>query len=104
MESIPAGIPETRGRGLTRGEGTQIPAVRGERRREALRVFVVCWLVYVALWSPYIVREQRDFEPTTKSLEPPVLRLLKFGTLYQTVGKTFSTKIRLHPYSVDPHA
>jgi hypothetical protein len=33
-----------------------------------------------------------------------VLRLLKFGTLYQTVGKTFSTKIRLHPYSVEPHA
>ena len=54
--------------------------------------------------APYIVREQPDFEPTTKSLEPPVLRLLKFGTLYQAVGTTFSTKVRLHFYSVDPHA
>lgn len=28
-----------------------------ERRRAVLRVFLICWLVYMVFWAPYIVRE-----------------------------------------------
>src|SRR5579884_2283814 len=57
MESLPAGVSETRSRGLSVLPTAASPARVGPRSHMPLRVFVVCWLVYAVFWSPYIVRE-----------------------------------------------
>ena len=44
-------------RASTPGERSELLPIRIARRREALRVFLVCWLVYPVFWAPYIIRE-----------------------------------------------
>jgi hypothetical protein len=51
--------------------------------------------------SPYIVREQADFEPVVFAPEVPVVRLLKKGILYDPVGKAHAPLIKMHFYTVE---
>ena len=51
--------------------------------------------------SPYIVREQRAFEPLVLTPDVPLLAVLRDGTLFHGVGKTVTTTIRLHFYTTE---
>jgi hypothetical protein len=51
--------------------------------------------------SPYIVREQADFEPVVLAPEFPVFRVLQKGILYDPVGKAQAPLIKMHFYTVE---
>jgi hypothetical protein len=51
--------------------------------------------------SPYVVREERIQDPGKAVFEPPLERFLRDGTLYERVGRTFTTGLRLRFYSTD---
>jgi hypothetical protein len=51
--------------------------------------------------SPYVVKESRIPQLRGSVYEPPILRFLRDGTLFENVGRTFTTRLRLRFYSTD---
>ncbi len=51
--------------------------------------------------SPYVVKGARIPNVKEAVFEPPLMRFLRDGTLYENFGRKFTTKMRLRFYSTD---
>ena len=50
--------------------------------------------------SPYIVREDKDFEPIVLAPEAPVVRILKKGVLFDPGGRAHSPLVQMRFYTL----
>jgi hypothetical protein len=51
--------------------------------------------------SPYVVKEPRYPRVNERVFEPPLMRFLRDGTLYENAGRKLTTRLRLRLYSTD---